>query len=75
MANQIPRPFLLTRVDPLLVKDGRAWAVRQGARWRFAEEVCIQVSMLSILDGMGVPCLSGVGVVRCLERGRLVITA
>jgi hypothetical protein len=71
----IPRPFLVSRVDRLLVRDGRAWSVKQGRRWRFCRDLCIQVPVLSIVDPQWGAVLSGVGVVRCLERGELVITA
>lgn len=46
------------------------WGVLQGARARFASELCIQVTTLS--QGQ---VLTGVGVVRTLTRGRIVVTA
>lgn len=70
----IARPFLVRQAASPHDPD-RVWAVKQGARWRFATDLCIQVTVLSLVDPVDGPCLSGVGVVRALERGRLVITA
>lgn len=72
----VARPFLLAAVDPRLVKNGRVWAVKQGDRWRFAADVCCQVTVTSTLDpDRRTPALAGVGVVTCLERGDIIITA
>lgn len=70
----VPAPFLVRQADQPGNASAR-WAIKQGARWRYAEELCVQVTVLSILDPSDGPCLSGVGVVRCLTRGRMVITA
>ena len=75
MSATIARPFLVAQVDRRLVRHDGAWLVKQGARWRFCRELCIQVSVLSVVDPKWGACLSGVGVVRCLKRGELVITA
>lgn len=48
---------------------------KQGVRWRFAVKLCVQVTLASIMDAREGQCLSGVGVVHCLERGKIVITA
>jgi hypothetical protein len=41
----VPAPFLM-RQDPK--KADAPWAVKQGDRWRFAGELCVQVATLSI---------------------------
>lgn len=70
-----PKAFLVRQVDPSHAKNGRVWGVKQGERWRFAEKLCVQVTVATVdVAGEGA-CLSGVGVVRCLERGEIVITA
>lgn len=61
----IPQPFQV-RYD----SERHQWAVRQGDRWRFTRELCLQVGTLSIGQE-----LTGVGVVRALERGNIVITS
>lgn len=61
----LPQPFQV-RYDA----DRRQWAVRQGERWRFTRDLCLQVNTLTIDDA-----LTGVGVVHALARGNLVITS
>jgi hypothetical protein len=73
--TEAARPFLVRQVDPRLVVGGRRWAVRQGERWRFAQTLCVQVTVASVDDRAGGECLAGVGVVHCLKRGEIVITA
>jgi hypothetical protein len=51
------------------------FAVRQGQRWRKCTDLTIQVTVASTVVGEVGPCLAGVGVVRCLKRGAIVITA
>lgn len=64
-AQPIPQPFQIAYDSAR-----QEWAVRQGHRWRFTRELCIQVGTLSIGQH-----LTGVGVVRSLERGNIVITS
>lgn len=64
-AEHIPQPFQVF-YDP----HRSMWAVRQGERWRFTHELCIQVNTLSIGRH-----LTGVGVVRSLTRGNIVVTS
>lgn len=72
-----PRPFLVC-IESFDRKDGRVWAVKQGVRWRYAREISIQVPTLTVYKGQDAAepraFLAGVGVVRCLERGQIVIT-
>lgn len=64
-----PRPFVIA-FGP--AKGGPSWQVKQGTRWRSAREVSILAPCLTaIVDG--VPALVGDGVVRCTERGHLVV--
>lgn len=56
------------------IRDGR-FRVKQGARWRAADELTIQVTVTSATIAAGDLCLQGVGVVRCLARGAIVVTA
>ncbi len=74
---QIPSPFLVTIVPNRKGEkaSSQAWAVKQGDRWRFADALCIQVNTLTVIDPKNGHCLSGVGVVRSLKRGEIVITA
>lgn len=63
-----PRRFYVRQVD-------RQWAVLQGKRWRFCDDLTIQVTVCtSEVINMG-QVLAGVGVVRTLQRGAIVITA
>lgn len=65
-----PRRFIVRQPNA-----GGRWGVKQGSRWRFASDLTIQVTTATVdVAGEG-PCLSGVGVVRCLQRGAIVITA
>lgn len=76
--QDVPRPFLLRHGWPAPTRSAlgsRAWAVKQGERWRFASEVCVQVHLLTLNDFVHGDCLSGVGVVRSLQRGHIVITS
>jgi len=61
----VPQPFR-ARYDP---QRGR-WGVMQGLRWRYADEICIQVTVAN--EGVH---LTGVGVVHTTKRGTIVITA
>jgi hypothetical protein len=74
-AASSPAPFLVRHVDPCRVRPGRLWMVKQGDRWRFTGDLCIQVTVASIEHKTAGPCLSGVGVVTCLKRGQIAITA
>lgn len=66
--RQAPRRFLVQH-------QSRGWAVKQGVRWRVCEDLTVQVTVASVaVEGVG-PCLAGVGVVRTLQRGAIVITA
>jgi hypothetical protein len=63
-----PRGFLVKR-------DDGSWYVRQGQNWRRCEDLTIQVTVATTnVTGEGW-CLAGVGAVRCLQRGAIVITA
>lgn len=78
MASEPARPFfvqrrLQQRKRGEAPKD--AWAVRQGERWRFTEDLCVQVPMTSQEHPEHGAVLTGIGVVRCLKRGELVVTA
>lgn len=64
-AGVVPRAFRV-KWDA----DKSQWGVIQGARWRFATSLCVQVTVTSE-DG----ALCGVGVVRSLKRGEIVVTA
>lgn len=64
-----PKPFLVRPPS-----DGRGWSVKQGNRWRFAADLVIQVTVCNI-DNHGEAALEGIGVVRTLSRGRIVVTA
>lgn len=69
-----PQRFLVQRGPGV----GKVWGVKQGDRWRWCEDLTIQVTVASVVvfDGSRPTwCLSGVGVVRCLQRGAIVITA
>lgn len=69
-----PRQFLVSRAISKATHLP-CWAVRQGTRWRCCADLTIQVTVASIeVAGEGA-CLSGVGVVRTLKRGAIVITA
>lgn len=50
----------------------KQWGVRQGERWRFTRRLTVQVSTW---DEQGDGQLQGVGVVRTLTRGDIVVTA
>lgn len=63
--QDVPRPFYVS-----YDMERRGWAVIQGERRRYAADVCIQVTVTTA-GGR----LTGVGVVRCMKRGELVITA
>jgi hypothetical protein len=73
-ADHQPRRFLVSRSISKATHQP-CWAVKQGARWRCCEDLTIQVTVASVdVAGEGA-CLSGVGVVRTLQRGAIVITA
>lgn len=63
--QDVPRPFAAVYDDG----EGQ-WMVKQGDRFRAARTLCIQVTVTD--NG---PMLTGVGVVRCVKRGELVVTA
>ncbi len=71
-------PFILC-FERRHAPKGRVWAVKQGRRWRLAAEVVVQVPVETVFRGpdakQPIAYLQGVGVVRCLERGKLLITA
>lgn len=52
----------------------KGWGVRQGDRWRFCEDLTIQVTVATTFTKEGDRVLAGVGVVRTLQRGAIVIT-
>lgn len=64
-----PKPFLLR--PPF---GPRPWSIRQGRRWRFAEDIVVQVTVVTSQQE-GEWFLAGVGVVKCLARGKIVVTA
>jgi hypothetical protein len=53
----------------------KGWGVRQGERWRFCEDLTVQVTLTSTFTKEGLSVLAGAGVVRTLQRGAIVITA
>lgn len=73
-----PQPFLICFEAHNRRKNGRVWAVKQGSRWRMAREVSILVPTLTVYKGADAKepkaYLQGVGVVRCIERGHIVVT-
>lgn len=70
-----PKPFLIRAPLPGPQRPSvRPWAVKQGQRWRYAKDLVIQVTVESTFCNAEW-CLSGIGVVRCLGRGRIVVTA
>lgn len=73
--KQQPQRFIVAAAAP---GAKQLWGVKQGARWRFCDDLTIQVTVASITAvdrGRAVAVLSGVGVVRTLQRGAIVITA
>lgn len=50
------------------------WSIKQGERWRFAEDIVIQVQTETTYQD-GEYLLHGVGVVHGLGRRRLLVTA
>lgn len=74
-----PKPFLVA-----LDLAALSWSVKQGARWRHVEHLVIQVptetvplvpnDLRELVAGRPVTVLQGAGVVRCVKRGRIVIT-
>lgn len=66
-----PQPFVIA----FRASNARGpwrWSVLQGTRWRSAHEVSILTPVLTAVHD-GVPVLVGEGVVRCTQRGHLVV--
>lgn len=70
-----PKPFLVRAPTAR-----RPWSIKQGKRWRLAEDIVIQVTVMTTYrkangGAEGEWFLEGIGVVRCLGRGKIVVTA